>query len=83
MNLLLSLVNDVLDIKTIEAGKFHPRIETFNPAKLLDFIVSTFKFQAEMQRTSIAFKTISDFSCDLAIEHRFKSSIMHSEAMPQ
>ena len=42
MNLLLSLVNDVLDIKMIKHNKFEVKSETFNPINLLDFIIAMF-----------------------------------------
>ena len=42
MNLLLSLVNDVLDIKMIKHDKFEAKSETFNPMNLLDFIIAMF-----------------------------------------
>ena len=51
LNLLLCLVNDVLDIKLIEEGKFQKKMERFEPQKLLDFIVAMFEPQAEMQQT--------------------------------
>ena len=46
LNLLLCLVNDVLDIKLIQEGKFKPKLEKFEPKKLLDFIVAMFQTQA-------------------------------------
>ena len=42
LNLLLCLVNDVLDIKLIEAGKFEPKMQTFSPLKILKFIKDMF-----------------------------------------
>ena len=42
LNLLLSLVNDVLDLKLIKQGKYDPKLEEFNPSKTLDFIVGMF-----------------------------------------
>ena len=38
INTLLCLVNDQLDLKTIEQGKFRAKIESFEPAKTLAFI---------------------------------------------
>ena len=43
LSLLLSLVNDVLAIKLIKNNKFQPKMEKFEPKKLLDFIVEMFK----------------------------------------
>ena len=42
LNLLLCLVNDVLDIKLIEAGKFEPKMQRFSPLKILKFIKDMF-----------------------------------------
>ena len=43
LNLLLSLVNDVLDLKLIKQGKYDPKLEKFNPSETLDFIVKMFQ----------------------------------------
>ena len=58
LNLLLCLVNDVLDIKLIQEGKFKPKLEKFEPKKLLDFIVAMFQPQSQMQHTSITAETV-------------------------
>lgn len=42
LNLLLCLVNDVLDIKLIETGKFESKMERFSPLKILKFITDMF-----------------------------------------
>ena len=42
LNLLLCLVNDVLDIKLIESGKFESKMERFSPLKILKFITDMF-----------------------------------------
>ena len=38
VNLLLSKVNDMLDIKLIAEGKFTQKNSVFNPKSVLDFI---------------------------------------------
>ena len=42
LNLLLSLVHDVLDLKIIESGKFVRNSSLFNPVKTFDFIIAMF-----------------------------------------
>ena len=43
--MLLCLVNDILDLKLIEAGKYEPRNEVFDPISVLNFITAMFKPQ--------------------------------------
>ena len=43
LNLLLSLVNDVLDLKMIKQGIYEPKLDAFNPKNCLEFIVAMFK----------------------------------------
>ncbi len=59
LNLLLCLVNDVLDIKLIESGKFEPKIQEFSPLETLQFIHDMFSPQASMQKSNLSFKTVS------------------------
>ena len=54
LNLLLCLVNDVLDMKLIEQGKFDPKLEKFSPKSVLDFIVSMFEPQSNMLNTVVS-----------------------------
>ena len=42
LNMLISLVNDVLDIKMISQGEYNSKLENFNPKTTLDFIVDMF-----------------------------------------
>ena len=43
LNLLLSLVHDVLDLKVIESGKFERNNSVFSPIDTLQFIKSMFQ----------------------------------------
>ena len=45
LNMLLCLVNDILDLKMIEAGKYEPRYEIFEPVSILEFITAMFEPQ--------------------------------------
>ena len=42
LNFLLSLVNDLLDIKMIEKGVFEPKCDNFNVKDTLDFVMQMF-----------------------------------------
>ena len=55
LNLLLSLVQDILDIKMIQNGEFQIVKESFDPYQLLKFIVQMFKLSAENMRTEVSF----------------------------
>ena len=48
LNLLLCLVNDVLDMKMIEQGKYSSKLEIFNPKNILEFIIDMFQAQTTM-----------------------------------
>ena len=45
LNMLLCLVNDILDLKLIEAGKYESRHEIFEPTSILNFITAMFNPQ--------------------------------------
>ena len=65
LNLLLSLVNDMLDLKMIKEGKYDPKLEIFNPSLTLDFIVSMFQPHSQAKNTFVSHHCVSlkDFSC--------------------
>jgi len=64
LNLLLCLVNDVLDIKTIEQGKFEQKNSSFVPHDTFEFIMAMFRPQATMQNTRIQFEAVSSATLD-------------------
>ena len=66
LNLLLCLVNDVLDMKLIEVGKFEPKLSVFEPAKILTFIEDMFRPQAKIQNCKVSCHAISIFSLKTA-----------------
>jgi signal transduction histidine kinase len=67
LNLLLSLINDVLDIKLIEDGKFVPNPVLFNPVDVLVFIKGIFEAQARIIQTKLSFETVSAAVLDQAV----------------
>ena len=54
INLLVCLVNDILDMKMIEQGKFVKRDQRFNPLETFKFVMNIFAQQAEMQQTDLS-----------------------------
>jgi len=40
LSLLLSLVNDMVDLKLVKEKMLEPKFKVFSPAKVLDFVVS-------------------------------------------
>ena len=53
INLLLSLVNDILDLKLIEEGHFEPKMERFQPKNAVNFIKKMLECQGELSNTKI------------------------------
>ena len=58
INLLICLVNDILDMKMIEQGKFVTRNQRFNPIDTFKFIMNIFAQQAGMQQTDLSFHIV-------------------------
>ena len=83
LNLLLSQVNDVLDIKLIEEGVFEPKIEQFNPLQVLDFIKMMFQSQADMQRTLIDYETVHAKDLALAIDVEYNRTLLLHCDLPE
>lgn len=58
LNLLVCLVNDILDHKLIEQGKFRQRLITFKPIDTLQFVVNMFKNQADLLNIDLSFHVV-------------------------
>ena len=54
-NLLLCLVNDTIDLKLIEQGRFINQLEKFQPREVFQFILNTFKVQFKMKNYKLTF----------------------------
>ncbi len=57
---LLTLVNDVLDLTTLEAGKITLNEEPTDPKELFHEVIQTFKQKAEKKNIDLSFKIDSD-----------------------
>ena len=56
-HLLLKLVNEILDLAKIEAGKMELHLETIDPAELVDAVADDFRLRAQDNGTMIAVDT--------------------------
>ena len=55
LNLLLSLVNDILDLKLIKAGKLVTQMQKFQPQECFDFVIKLMQIQADGKRIDFGF----------------------------
>ena len=62
INLLLSIVNDILDLKLIEENKFVPRVELFSPRDTFNFITNMFRPQVANQNSTIKFEAVASLN---------------------
>ena len=56
---MISLVNDMLDLKLIEKNKFVQKIEVFSPKDTFNFIINMFAPMTKVHNTSLTFCTTS------------------------
>mmetsp|Transcript_18499 Transcript_18499/g.24825 ORF Transcript_18499/g.24825 Transcript_18499/m.24825 type:complete len:111 (+) Transcript_18499:516-848(+) len=82
LNLLLCLVQDVLDIKTIESKKFERKFMAFEPTPTLEFIVAMFNPHCSMSKTVITFDTVSVATLQHAFSHNHREELMPHEDLP-
>ena len=69
INLLLSLVNDILDLKLIEEGQFEAKMERFNPREAIDFILKMLNGQVALSNTKIQVDYIADEAANESSNH--------------
>ena len=58
LNLLLSLVKDLIDLKQIKENCFNTNIRAFNPVDVLEFVKNILQLQAESKRIELSYKTV-------------------------
>ena len=66
----------------IESGKFMPKLESFSPEAVLEFILAIFKPQAELQATRIEYETVNADDLDEAFDHDHNKMMMAQESLP-
>jgi hypothetical protein len=47
LSMLLSLVNDMIDLKLAKENMLEPQLKSFNPTKIIEFVVSLLQVQAK------------------------------------
>jgi signal transduction histidine kinase len=55
-NVLMSMVNDILDMGKLESGNFKPRENIFNPNEVIEDVVATMDLQAKNKELPIKLK---------------------------
>ena len=83
LTFLLCLVNCVLDMKSVESGKFQPKIEQFDPLAVLKFIVALFEQNADFQRTKIEYETVKAADLTKAFVFNHKKIRLASKLLPK
>ena len=58
MNQLLSLVKDLVDLKSIKESCLIPNKILFNPVHVLNFVENVLKYQAEAKHLEVSYKTV-------------------------
>ena len=58
LNLLLSLVNDMVDLKLIKANQFTVNMNIFSPLESIRFVTEIFDHDAQGKRLQLTIKTV-------------------------
>ena len=66
--MLLSLVNDMLDMKLIQHNQFCVRKEPFSPLEVLKFVTAMFKIEEKFVKTQISYNTVKAEHLDKVFE---------------
>ncbi|MBN4078347.1 response regulator, partial [Nitrospina gracilis] len=77
-NHLLELINEVLDLSTVESGEMDLKIETLDLIPLVDNVFSIFQSLANEKNISLKYEEIPHESCLVEIDAlRFKQAVLN------
>jgi signal transduction histidine kinase/CheY-like chemotaxis protein len=74
---LLALINDILDLSKIEAGKMELHLESFPVAPLIDDVVKTMQPLAEKNQNTLAIECAADIGAMRADQTRVKQALLN------
>jgi signal transduction histidine kinase/CheY-like chemotaxis protein len=74
---LLALINDILDLAKIEAGKIELSLETFNVAALVQDVIATIRPVVEKKSNSLHTRIADDVSTMYADTFRLKQCLLN------
>src|SRR5207344_2269983 len=74
---LLALINDILDLSKIEAGRMELHLETFPLAPVINDVAKTIEPMAAKNRNRIAIDTGSDLGALHADQTRFRQTLLN------
>ena len=67
LTLLLSFINDIIDMKRIEQGTFHAKPESFNPTVLLQLVMDLFQLQSQTNDAIVSFQATTASASKIAL----------------
>jgi signal transduction histidine kinase len=74
---LLAIINDILDLSKIEAGKMELFLETFDLAKMIDEVASTVRPMVEKNANTLHIKCTSDLGVMHADQLKVRQSLFN------
>ena len=80
---MLSLVNDLLDIKMIEKGVFEPSYDNFSLKETLEFVLQMFSEQSKMTQNEITHQALEPRSLMEAYDMSYDVIMLEKAAMPE
>ena len=83
LSFLLSLVNNLLDVKMLEQGVFEPKLENFNPEEVLKFVIDMFTEQIDMDGNELSYQVIEADSLKQAYELGYETIHLEPATLPK
>lgn len=83
LQFLLSLVNDLLDIKMIEKGVFEPRCDNFNIRDTIDFVLQMFSEQSKLTQTEVSHESLMPSSLKEAYALHYDEIMLEKAELPE